>query len=186
VSGAAMLFGTMALLLVLSVFNGLEGLVKSLYAVFYPDIAITAVAGKTFEITPALQDKLKSISYVAAYSFTLEENALLEYSDRQHICTVKGVDKNYFNVVNKFDTFIVEGKKILQQDSINYGIVGVGVAQKLGMDPSRAFNPIAFIFLKKRVPRFLRWKMRLTKATSRHREHLLFPMNLISATPLFH
>ncbi len=149
VSGAAMLFGTMALLLVLSVFNGLEGLVKSLYAVFYPDIAITAVAGKTFEITPALQDKLKSISYVAAYSFTLEENALLEYSDRQHICTVKGVDKNYFNVVNKFDTFIVEGKKILQQDSINYGIVGVGVAQKLGMDPSRAFNPIALYIPKK-------------------------------------
>ena len=118
VSGAAMLFGTMALLLVLSVFNGLEGLVKSLYAVFYPDIAITAVAGKTFEITPALQDKLKSISYVAAYSFTLEENALLEYSDRQHICTVKGVDKNYFNVVNKFDTFIVEGKKIYNKTAL--------------------------------------------------------------------
>lgn len=149
VSGLAMLFGTMALILVLSVFNGLEGLVKSLYAVFYPDIAVSAVEGKTFEITPTLRDKLKSIHYIDAYSFTLEENALLEYSDRQHICTVKGVDKNYFNVVNKFDTFIVEGKKLLQQDSINYGIVGVGVAQKLGMDPARAFNPIALYIPKK-------------------------------------
>jgi len=144
-----MLFGTMALILVLSVFNGLEGLVKSLYAVFYPDIAVSAVEGKTFEITPTLRDKLKSIHYIDAYSFTLEENALLEYSDRQHICTIKGVDKNYFNVVNKFDTFIVEGKKLLQQDSINYGIVGVGVAQKLGMDPARAFNPIALYIPKK-------------------------------------
>ena len=97
VSGVAMLFGTMALILVLSVFNGLEGLVKSLYAVFYPDIAVSAVEGKTFEITPTLRDKLKSIHYIDAYSFTLEENALLEYSDRQHICTIKGVDKN-FNV----------------------------------------------------------------------------------------
>lgn len=144
-----MLFGTMALILVLSVFNGLEGLVKSLYAVFYPDIAVSAIEGKTFEITPSLRDKLKSIHYIDAYSFTLEENALLEYSDRQHICTIKGVDKNYFNVVNKFDTFIVEGKKLLQQDSINYGIVGVGVAQKLGMDPARAFNPIALYIPKK-------------------------------------
>ncbi|HQG38300.1 MAG TPA: FtsX-like permease family protein [Chitinophagales bacterium] len=149
VSGVAMLFGTMALILVLSVFNGLEGLVKSLYAVFYPDIAVSAIEGKTFEITPTLRDKLKSIHYIDAYSFTLEENALLEYSDRQHICTIKGVDKNYFNVVNKFDTFIVEGKKLLQQDSINYGIVGVGVAQKLGMDPARAFNPIALYIPKK-------------------------------------
>lgn len=149
VSGVAMLFGTMALILVLSVFNGLEGLVKSLYAVFYPDIAVSAIEGKTFEITPSLRDKLKSIHYIDAYSFTLEENALLEYSDRQHICTIKGVDKNYFNVVNKFDTFIVEGKKLLQQDSINYGIVGVGVAQKLGMDPARAFNPIALYIPKK-------------------------------------
>jgi len=139
----------MALILVLSVFNGLEGLVKSLYAVFYPDIAVSAIEGKTFEITPSLRDKLKSIHYIDAYSFTLEENALLEYSDRQHICTIKGVDKNYFNVVNKFDTFIVEGKKLLQQDSINYGIVGVGVAQKLGMDPARAFNPIALYIPKK-------------------------------------
>src|SRR2546423_1880749 len=78
VSALAMLFGTMALILVLSVFNGLEDLVKSLYAIFYPDIAITAAQGKTFEITPDLRQKLSSINYIDAFSFTLEENALLE------------------------------------------------------------------------------------------------------------
>lgn len=149
VSGTAMLLGTMALILVLSVFNGLEGLVKSLYAVFYPDIAITATTGKTFEITNELRQQLKSIHYVDAMSFTLEENALLEYGDQQHICTVKGVDKNYFNVVQKFDTFMVDGKKILQKDSVNYCIVGVGVAQKLGMNPGQAFNPLAIYMPKK-------------------------------------
>jgi lipoprotein-releasing system permease protein len=60
VSGAAMLFGTMALILVLSVFNGLEDLVKSLYAVFYPDIAITALEGKTFETSSDFTAKIKS------------------------------------------------------------------------------------------------------------------------------
>lgn len=149
VSGTAMLFGTMALILVLSVFNGLEDLVKGLYAVFYPDIAITAAEGKTFEISNDLREKLTSINYIDVYSFTLEENALLEYSARQHICTVKGVDKNYFNVVKKFDTFMVDGKKILQKDSINFCIVGVGVAQKLGMDPSHAFNPVTIYMPKK-------------------------------------
>ena len=149
VSGTAMLFGTMALILVLSVFNGLEGLVKSLYAVFYPDIAITATTGKTFDITNELRQQLKSINYVDAMSFTLEENALLEYGEQQHICTVKGVDKNYFNVVQKFDTFMVDGKKILQKDSVNYCIVGVGVAQKLGMNPGQAFNPLAIYMPKK-------------------------------------
>jgi lipoprotein-releasing system permease protein len=149
VSGTAMLFGTMALILVLSVFNGLESLVKSLYAVFYPDIAITATAGKTFEITGDLRQQLNTIHYIDAISFTLEENALLEYGEQQHICTVKGVDKNYFNVVQQFDTFMVDGKKILQRDSINYCIVGVGVAQKLGMNPGQAFNPLSIYMPKK-------------------------------------
>lgn len=154
VSGTAMLFGTMALILVLSVFNGLEDLIKSLYAVFYADIAITTNEGKTFEITDELQSKLKSINYLDAYSFVLEENALLEYSDLQHICTVKGVDKNYFNVIQKFDTFMVDGKKILQEDSINYCIVGVGVALKLGMNAEQAFNPVAVYMPKKSASSF--------------------------------
>jgi lipoprotein-releasing system permease protein len=149
VSGMAMLFGTLALILVLSVFNGLEDLVKSLYAVFYPDVAVTAATGKTFEISHSLREKLDAIDYIDAYSFTLEENALLEYSERQHICTVKGVDPNYFNVVQKFDTFMVDGKKILKIDSINYCLVGVGVAQKLGMNASQAFNPLAIYMPKK-------------------------------------
>ncbi|MCC6516040.1 MAG: ABC transporter permease [Chitinophagales bacterium] len=154
VSGAAMLFGTMALILVLSVFNGLEDLVKSLYAVFYPDIAITVKTGKTFEITNELRQQLNTIDYIDAFSFTLEENALLEYAEQQHICTVKGVDKNYFKVINKFDTFIIAGKKILQKDSINFGIVGVGVAQKLGLDPTNAFLPLTLYMPKKTASSF--------------------------------
>jgi lipoprotein-releasing system permease protein len=139
----------MALLLVLSVFNGLEDLVKSLYTVFYPDISVSAAEGKTFEINETLKHQISSIDYVEAYSFTLEENALLEYADRQHICTVKGVDRNYFNVVQQFDTFIVEGKKILQSDSMNYAILGIGVAQKLGINTTESYLPIALYIPKK-------------------------------------
>lgn len=149
VSGLAMLFGTLALILVLSVFNGLEDLVKSLYTVFYPDIVITAREGKTFDITNELRQKVASIHYIDAFSFTLEENALLEYTERQHICTVKGVDPNYFNVVRQFDTFMIEGKKLLKSDSINYAIVGVGVEQKLGLNAAQAFHPVAIYMPRK-------------------------------------
>jgi lipoprotein-releasing system permease protein len=154
VSGLAMLLGTLALILVLSVFNGLEGLVKSLYAVFYPDISITAAEGKTFDITPELAGQLNAIHYIDAYSFTLEENALLEYIDRQHICTVKGVDRNYFKVVQKFDTFMVDGKKMLKEDSINYCLLGIGVAQKLSMNAAQAFHPLAIYMPKKTASSF--------------------------------
>lgn len=149
VSGLAMLFGTMALLLVLSVFNGLEGLIKSLYTVFYADVAIMPAEGKSFEITPKIQQQLNSISYIDAYSFMLEENALLEYGDRQHICTIHGVDSNYFNVIPKFDSFIIDGKKVLVQDSINYAIIGVGVALKLGMNAAQSFEPLSIYMPKK-------------------------------------
>lgn len=149
VSSVAMFAGTMALILVLSVFNGLEGLVKSLYAVFYADIAVSATEGKTFEITDNIKQQLSAINYIDAYTFTLEENALLEYADQQHICTVKGVDDNYFKVVQNFDTFVIDGKKILHQDSISYCIVGIGVAQKLGLNPSQAFNPVSIYMPKK-------------------------------------
>ncbi|HQO30971.1 MAG TPA: FtsX-like permease family protein [Chitinophagales bacterium] len=149
VSGLAMLFGTAALVLVLSVFNGLEDLVKSLYAVFYPDVAVQPASGKTFEITQELRQQLAAIDYIEAYSFTLTENALLEYADRQHISTVKGVDASYFKVVQKFDTFMVEGAKILEQDSISYCLMGVGVAQKLGFNVAQAFRPLEIYMPKK-------------------------------------
>ncbi len=143
VSGLAMLFGTLSLILILSVFNGLEDLVKSLYTVFYPDIAITATKGKTIEITDKLKQQLNNIDYIDAYSFSLEENALLEYGDRQHLSLVRGVDEQYFKVVQPFDTFMIEGKRILKSDSINYCILGIGVAQKLGLNTEQAFQPLA-------------------------------------------
>lgn len=154
VSAFAMLFGTMALILVLSVFNGLEDLVKSLYNVFYSDVAVFPAKGKTFEITDDLKARLKAIDYIEASSFVLQENALLEYEGNQHICTIKAVDDNYFKVAKGFDTFIVDGKKILYADSINYIIPGVGVAQGLGLNNIMTLNPVGIYMPKKSASNF--------------------------------
>ena len=75
VSMTGMAVGAFALIVVLSVFNGFEGLVLSLYNSFYPDIEITAAKGKTFEENPALAGKIMHLPYVQAMSKVLEENA---------------------------------------------------------------------------------------------------------------
>jgi lipoprotein-releasing system permease protein len=85
-------------ILVLSVFNGFEGLVKSLYASFYTDIKIFPAKGKTFILTP---DQLKSIKQqqgVNAVSLIVEEKALLQNEDQQTVVNLKGVDDNYSHV----------------------------------------------------------------------------------------
>src|SRR5437867_3489529 len=79
VSAMGMLVGSFGLILVLSVFNGFESLVESLYNSFYPDIVVTANIGKTFTIPPEKLVELRNINGVTAISQTVEENALFQY-----------------------------------------------------------------------------------------------------------
>jgi lipoprotein-releasing system permease protein len=85
-------------ILVLSVFNGFEGLVKSLYASFYADIKIAPAKGKTFTLTPQQLTLLKQHPGINAISLIAEEKALLQNEDQQTIIYLKGVDNNYSNV----------------------------------------------------------------------------------------
>ena len=85
--------GTMALVIVLSVFNGFDSIVKSLYNTFDPELKISAVEGKTFYPDPVKIQAIRSLPGVAVLSEVLEENVLLLYNEKQHIATVKGVDE---------------------------------------------------------------------------------------------
>ena len=93
VSGVAV--GTMALIIILSVFNGLEKLVSSIFNTFDPDLKITVVEGKSFPVDSARLKLLSEVRGVCCYSVTVEENALLKYGESQFIATIKGVDDNY-------------------------------------------------------------------------------------------
>ncbi len=88
-------FATACQILVLSVFNGFEGLVKSLYSSFYTDIKIIPEKGKTFILTPAQIKLLKQQPGIKAVSLIAEEKALLQNEDLQTIVYLKGVDSNY-------------------------------------------------------------------------------------------
>jgi len=133
VSVAGVAVGTMALIIVLSVFNGLETMVRSIFNTFDPDIRITAAEGKTFEPDSAQLKLLARLDGVSCYSLTLEENALLKYGDKQYIATIKGVDDNY-TMVSEIDSSMWEGEFTLMSDKGRpFAVPGVGVAQYLGI-----------------------------------------------------
>ena len=95
ISITAIIIGTTALILVLSVFNGFEGLVKSLYSSFYTDLKISPASGKVMNITPEQLQKLKGLTSIKNYSLVVEEKALVKNGDYQSVIYLKGVDENY-------------------------------------------------------------------------------------------
>ena len=105
----AIMVSTAALIIVLSVFNGFEGLVQSLYGDFYADLKIVPATGKYITVDNSLINKIKSVNGVKQLSFVAEEKAVLVNGDYQTIAFLKGVDKNYNNV-NKLNHYITYGK----------------------------------------------------------------------------
>jgi lipoprotein-releasing system permease protein len=134
VSVAGVAVGTMSLIIVLSVFNGLEGLVSSIFNTFDPELKITVAAGKVFTPDSASLKRLSEVKGISAYSLTLEENALLRYGDRQYIAIIKGVDDN-FTKVTSIDSSMWEGEFRLKTESNRpEAVIGVGVANYLGVN----------------------------------------------------
>ena len=122
--------GTAALILVLSVFNGFEDLILSMYNSFDPHLKVSSAEGKVFNA-----DKVQSVldnDAVEKSSFVLEEKVLLKYKEKEYIATVKGVDENYLTLTN-FDSLIVDGEYLNKYENTNIAIIGRGVAYYLSM-----------------------------------------------------
>lgn len=139
--------GTMALIIVLSVFNGFDGLIKSLYSTFDPEIKISLAQGKTFSPDISLFSEIKNLGGVQHYSEVLEENVLLRYGDRQYIATLKGVDETFADVTG-IDTMIVDGEFELINQDRPYAVVGQGVAYYLGIGLN-FLNPLNIYSIKR-------------------------------------
>lgn len=147
VSVAGVMVGTMALIIILSVFNGLETLVRSIFNTFDPDLKITAAEGKTFVPDPARLSLLSDVDGVACYSLCLEENVLLKYDDRQYVAAIKGVDDNY-SLVTGIDSSMWDGSFTLTgENGRPYAVPGVGIANFLGLNIN--FVSPLFIYVPK-------------------------------------
>lgn len=132
VTGVAV--GTMALIIVLSVFNGLEEMVNSIFNTFDPDLKVSVATGKVFSPDPEKLLQLSELSGVKTYSLTLEENALLRYDDRQFIAVIKGVDDEFVNVT-RVDSVTWDGEfRLWSIGKRPEAVVGAGVARYLGLN----------------------------------------------------
>jgi lipoprotein-releasing system permease protein len=151
---------TMSLIIVLSIFNGFDGLIKSVFSTFDPDVKITVNQGKVFDPgTPAF-DSIRALSDVSMVCGTLEENVLLEYDQHIHPAVIKGVPADYKDLTG-VDTMVREGKFILNDGHRDMAVIGWGVSYylsvglsfvdpikiyvpkrtgKISMNPERAFN----------------------------------------------
>ena len=134
--------GAMALIIVLSVFNGFDRLVVSLFSSFNPSIQITASHGKTFNLEKFPSDQLRNIPGVIHLTEVIEEDALMKYKDNQAIVTIKGVSESY-SKMSGLDTMMVEGNFLLQDGDKDYAILGYGVAGALNANLQDYINPIS-------------------------------------------
>ncbi|MCF8303762.1 MAG: ABC transporter permease [Bacteroidales bacterium] len=151
ISVAGVTIGTMALIVVLSVFNGFESLVTDLFNSFDPDLKITVKEGKTFKADTLPEKTLKSLDGVKRYTKVVEENALLRYKNKQHIATIKGVSEEY-EKLSGLDTMIVSGDLQLQKKDVNYAVLGYGVAYYLGLRLGDFANPVS-VYVPRRTAR---------------------------------
>jgi len=133
ISVAGVMVGTMALITILSVFNGLEEMVRGIFSTSDSEIRITPVKGKVFTPDTLTLRRLSAVGGVEAWAETLEENALLRYEEQQYIATVKGVSPNYGEVTD-LDTAMWDGDfKLMSENGRPFAIAGLGVANYLGM-----------------------------------------------------
>ena len=142
ISVVGVAIGAMALIIVLSVFNGFDRLVVSLFSSFNPNIQITASHGKTFDLRSFPIDQLRKIPGILVITEVIEEDALMKYKDNQSIVTIKGVSEAYTKM-SGLDTMMVEGNFTLQEGDKDFTILGYGVAGALNANLQDYLNPIS-------------------------------------------
>jgi lipoprotein-releasing system permease protein len=147
ISVLAITVGTAALIIVLSVFNGFEGLVKGLYGDFYSDLRIIPSTGKYFLLTNAQRSKIESVN-AKAVSYSIEEKALITNGDYQSIVYLKGVDEN-FQKVSNVGSHVFRGKFLIGNAETPQLVLGAGIENAIGANPESGINELT-IYLPNR------------------------------------
>jgi len=133
--------GTMALVVVLSVFNGMEELNRTIFRTFEADLTIAPREGKRLTVTPKLLQTVRQTEGVGLVTPVIEDHALARYRDGQTVINLKGVDSTYLKR-GQMDTTLTEGKLKLQEDGLNYALVAQGVRNALLISPEDVLTPL--------------------------------------------
>lgn len=133
VSVCGVVVATIALICTLSVYNGFSDLVFSLFSDFDPELKITPRTGKVFDPGTNAFQQVRELPEVWVVGEVLEDNALVRYKERQDIVVVKGVDEQ-FDRLTHIDRVLLDGEFLLQDEVVNYAMLGIGLAYSLGIN----------------------------------------------------
>jgi ABC-type lipoprotein release transport system permease subunit len=132
ISAGGIAVGTAALIIILSVYNGFEGLIKSLYGAYESDLLISPVLGKSFIPAGEQFEAIRKDSRIAAFCEVVEENVFIKYGDQESVATIKGVDSAYSRIT-QLHQYIKEGEFSLYHGEIPQAVLGRFLAYHLGL-----------------------------------------------------
>jgi lipoprotein-releasing system permease protein len=132
ISVGGVAIGAMALIVVLSVFNGFDGLIRSLFGSFDPDLKVEKTVGKTMSGNDWVYTTLAGVEGVAMTSRVYEDNALIRYDERTHPARMKGVEKEWWTM-SGVDSMLIDGGIYTPYDTTNFCVVGRDLANRLGL-----------------------------------------------------
>jgi lipoprotein-releasing system permease protein len=139
---------TLSLIIILSVFNGMEGLIRSLFNTFDSEICIKPKEGKSFHYTSDIQNKLYKVSGIDLITEVIEDYAVVSYKNENDVVLVKGVSDNFI-AHQRMDSFIVQGNFRLADTAQSYAIIGRGIQYKLSIAISNQLNKLVFYYPNK-------------------------------------
>ena len=146
VSVCGVALATLAMVCTLSVFNGFQDLVSTMFTAFDPEIKITAANGKVFDSQDERIQLLRDLPEIEVFSESLEDNAMVQYKGRQAMVVIKGIEDN-FNQLTAIDRILYgRGEWILRDEVVDYAVPGIELVSVLGtgirfLDPLEVYAP---------------------------------------------
>ncbi|MFT4733213.1 MAG: lipoprotein-releasing system permease protein [Marivirga sp.] len=151
ISMLAVAIGTMALVIVLSVFNGLEDLIRSLYNSFDADLKISLNEGKFFNADDSLLNKIQQTEGIAEIIKIVEDNVLVKYNGGETVVRMKGID-NAYSYASRLTNKVTEGTFKLTEGDNNFAVLGRGIRYNLAINPRNEFLALQFYYPKNIKP----------------------------------
>lgn len=172
ISAAGIAIGCAALVIILSIYNGFDGIVRSFNNSYTPDLLVTPVTGKVFSPSGGTFEAVKALEGVEFAGGILEENVYLKYGDKNAVATARGVDSAYCEVTQLRD-FLTEGEFELQYGTLREAVIGRTLALELGLHTSFV-TPLDVYFPSRTA------EVNLLDPLSSLRKETLFPSGIIS------
>ena len=146
ISVCGVALATVALICTLSVFNGFQDMVAGFFTAFDPQLKITVREGKVFDPDSDVLRQVRALPEIEIWTATLEENALVQYKDRQVMAVIKGVEDNFEQLTSIDSLLYGTGRFILKDSVVDYGILGIDLMSMLGtgvqfVDPLQVYAP---------------------------------------------